>query len=77
MALSPSVAEAIVSVGLDPEAVESLVRSTIAEDLDGGVDVTSEATVPADQQSTMDLVSRAAGVVAGVPVAAAVFDVVD
>ena len=76
MALSPSVAEAIVSVGLDPEAVESLVRSTIAEDLDGGVDVTSEATVPADQQSTMDLVSRAAGVVAGVPVAAAVFDVV-
>ncbi|HET7902861.1 MAG TPA: carboxylating nicotinate-nucleotide diphosphorylase, partial [Candidatus Nanopelagicales bacterium] len=40
------------------------------------VDVTSAATVPADQRSTLDLVARATGVVAGIPVAAAVFDVV-
>ena len=42
--------------------------ATVAEDLDGGVDVTSAATVPADQRSTMDLVdARHAGVAAGDP----------
>ena len=76
MGLSTSVASAITDAGLDSQAIERLVRATIDEDLDGGVDVTSEATVPASQRSTMDLVSRAEGVVAGVPVAAAVFDVV-
>ena len=74
MGLSTSVASAITDAGLDSQAIERLVRATIDEDLDGGVDVTSEATVPASQRSTMDLVSRAEGVVAGVPVAAAVFD---
>ncbi|MEK9810640.1 MAG: carboxylating nicotinate-nucleotide diphosphorylase, partial [Candidatus Nanopelagicales bacterium] len=35
---------------------------------------TSVATVPADQRGALDLVARAAGVVAGIPIAAAVFD---
>lgn len=61
--------------GLDVEAVDALVRATLAEDLGGGVDVTSVATVPADQRSTLDLTARAAGVVAGVPVAGRVFEV--
>ena len=37
--------------------------------------MTSVATVPFDQESTADLVARADGVVAGLPVAAAVFEV--
>lgn len=61
--------------GLDVEAVDALVRATLAEDLGGGVDVTSVATVPADQRATLDLTARAAGVVAGVPVAGRVFEV--
>ena len=74
MTLRPSIAGAIEAAGLDPEYVDALVRATVTEDLDGGVDVTSAATVPADQRSTMDLVTRGYGVVAGIPVAAAVFD---
>ncbi len=76
MTLQHGTVAAIEAAGLDPAYVEALVRSTIAEDLDGGVDVTSAATVPAEQRSTMDLVARASGVVAGLPVAAAVFDAV-
>jgi nicotinate-nucleotide pyrophosphorylase (carboxylating) len=76
VSLSPTVVGALEAAGLDPAAVEALVRSTVAEDLDGGVDVTSAATVPADQRSVLDLVARAEGVAAGVPVAAAVFDAV-
>jgi nicotinate-nucleotide pyrophosphorylase (carboxylating) len=59
--------------GLDPHAVRALCRAALAEDLDGGVDVTSEATVPHDQRSRLRLVARSAGVVAGVPVAAVAF----
>jgi nicotinate-nucleotide pyrophosphorylase (carboxylating) len=76
MSLRPTVVAAIEAAGLDPSYVEDLISRTVAEDLDGGVDVTSAATVPADQRSTMDLVTRASGVAAGIPVAAAVFDVV-
>ncbi|HET8970564.1 MAG TPA: carboxylating nicotinate-nucleotide diphosphorylase [Candidatus Nanopelagicales bacterium] len=54
----------------------AVVERAIAEDLAGGVDVTSAATVPVSHRSTLDLVARAAGVVAGAPVAAAVFDLV-
>jgi nicotinate-nucleotide pyrophosphorylase (carboxylating) len=59
--------------------VERLVRVALAEDLGGpdGVDVTSAATIPADQTNTADLIARADGVVAGLPVAAAVFEALD
>ncbi len=76
MSLRPNAIDALEAAGLDPAYVEALVRSTVAEDLDGGVDVTSAATVPAEQRSTLDLVARGTGVAAGVPVAAAVFDAV-
>lgn len=69
-----TVTDALVAAGLDPAEVDALIRATIAEDLRGGVDVTSVATVPERQRSTMDLTARAAGVVAGVPVAARVFE---
>jgi nicotinate-nucleotide pyrophosphorylase (carboxylating) len=58
---------------LDRAAVSKIVRATLEEDLAGGVDVTSEATIPADQQATGELVARADGVVAGLAVAEEVF----
>ncbi len=62
--------------GLDPDAVAALVRAAVAEDLMGGVDVTSVATIDADQRSVATFAARRAGVVAGLPVAAAVIDAV-
>jgi nicotinate-nucleotide pyrophosphorylase (carboxylating) len=76
VSLSPGIADALEAAGLDPAAIEALARSAVEEDLDGGVDVTSAATVPAQQRSVLDLVARRPGTVAGIPVAAAVFDVV-
>jgi nicotinate-nucleotide pyrophosphorylase (carboxylating) len=72
MTLPPDLADRLRAAGLDPAYVEDLVRAALDEDLAGGVDVTSEATVPADGQGTADLVARADGVVAGLPVAEAV-----
>jgi nicotinate-nucleotide pyrophosphorylase (carboxylating) len=66
----------LASAGLDPDDLETLIRRAVDEDLDGGVDVTTVATVPGGQRATLDLVARRPGVVAGVPVAAAVFSYV-
>jgi nicotinate-nucleotide pyrophosphorylase (carboxylating) len=75
--MNPTTEAALRTVGLDPEQVERIVRTALAEDLGpDGVDVTSAATVPADQVDTADLVARADGVLAGLPVALAVFDLV-
>ena len=71
--LPPDIDSAITAAGLDPAAISDLVDRALAEDLDGGVDVTSVATVPAEQQSVLDLVAKGSGVIAGAPVAAAVF----
>jgi nicotinate-nucleotide pyrophosphorylase (carboxylating) len=60
--------------GLDMAEVERVVYTALAEDLgDPPRDVTSESTIPADQSDTAELVARAPGVVAGLPVAAQVF----
>lgn len=62
--------------GLDPDAVAAVVRMAVAEDLAGGIDVTTTATVPADQRSVATFGARREGVVAGLPVAAAVVEAV-
>ncbi len=60
--------------GLDLAEVERIVYTALAEDLgDPPRDVTSEATIAAGQVDTAELVARADGVVAGLPVAAQVF----
>ncbi|HWB38157.1 MAG TPA: carboxylating nicotinate-nucleotide diphosphorylase, partial [Rugosimonospora sp.] len=65
----------LTAVGLPAGEVEEIVRRTLAEDLGpDGLDVTSVATIPADQRDTADLVARASGVVAGLAVARAVFE---
>jgi nicotinate-nucleotide pyrophosphorylase (carboxylating) len=59
---------------LDPEVARAVAAAALAEDLAGGVDVTTEATVPAGLVGRARLVARDGGVVAGLPVAAAVFE---
>ncbi len=71
--LGPTLTAMLRDAGLDPDDVVRLIRAALDEDLDGGVDVTTVATVPLDQRATLDLTARRPGVVAGVPVAAAVF----
>jgi nicotinate-nucleotide pyrophosphorylase (carboxylating) len=71
--LSTELSAALTAVGLDPDDVVAVVRRALDEDLDGGVDVTSAATVPDEQRSVLDLVARVPGTVAGVPVALVVF----
>jgi nicotinate-nucleotide pyrophosphorylase (carboxylating) len=66
----------LTAAGLDPAAVQRVIEVALAEDLPGGVDVTTVACVPADHRSQVDLVARESGVLAGGPVAAAVFDLV-
>jgi len=74
--LTPDLTGRLRAAGLDPAAVEALARAALDEDLAGGVDVTSEATVAAGQVSTADFVVRGDGVVAGLGVAEAVMQVV-
>ena len=68
--------EALTGAGLDPAEVVRVVRRALEEDLALGPDVTTESTVPADARASGDVVPRVPGVLAGVPVAAAVFDLV-
>jgi nicotinate-nucleotide pyrophosphorylase (carboxylating) len=59
--------------GLEPELVQALVDLAISEDLMGGTDVTSLATIPETQISQIDLITRKPGVIAGIDIAALVF----
>ena len=69
-------AAALSAAGLDPVEVEGVVRRALEEDLALGPDVTTESTVSPRAQATGDIVPRSPGMLAGVPVAAAVFDLV-
>jgi nicotinate-nucleotide pyrophosphorylase (carboxylating) len=71
--VNSSLAERLRSAGLDPVAVAGFVGAALAEDLAGGSDVTTAATVAPGATGRADLVARSAGVVAGLPVAAAAF----
>lgn len=75
-AVSEPIAQLLQRAGLEVHQVITIIRTALAEDLDGGVDVTSAATVPAEQQAAIALVSRQVGTLAGVPVAAAAFEVI-
>jgi nicotinate-nucleotide pyrophosphorylase (carboxylating) len=74
--LSEATRSRLLGAGVDPDAVAAVVRAAVAEDLMGGHDVTSVATVPADQRSTATFGSRGEGVVAGLAVAAATIETV-
>ena len=49
-----------------------LIKASLAEDLAGGADITSEATISADANSLADFVARMDGVIAGSNIAHAV-----
>jgi nicotinate-nucleotide pyrophosphorylase (carboxylating) len=53
---------------LPPGYGARLMRDALAEDLDGGVDVTSVATIPPGMHSTGRFVTRSAGTVAGLAI---------
>ncbi|MFM7410947.1 MAG: carboxylating nicotinate-nucleotide diphosphorylase [Actinomycetota bacterium] len=72
--LSPQLDRLLHDVGLPPAYVEALIRHTILEDLDGGNDVTTHSTVPRDHRSEVVFTARKPGCVAGVPVVAAVLE---
>ena len=54
--------------------IEKLISMALAEDLAGGVDITSVATIGADQVGVAEYRLREAGVVSGIPVAIAVLN---
>ena len=70
--MPPALLEELTSCGLDPRQVHAAVAGAVAEDLPGE-DVTSAATLDPDETGWADLVARADGVVAGLPVAELVF----
>jgi nicotinate-nucleotide pyrophosphorylase (carboxylating) len=71
--MNERIAARLRAAGLDPAAVAELAVAALTEDLAGGIDVTTAATVPATAFGQADVVARSAGVVAGLPVAEAVF----
>ena len=76
MTLSPATLSALAEADLDAEYVAALATAAIEEDLAGGVDVTSVATVPSALSGTAAFTARGSGVVAGIPVAMVVLDTV-
>lgn len=60
----------------DPLFDTALVRRALAEDVGRG-DVTTEATIPAGTRASGRIVAREAGVIAGLPVAALTFSLLD
>lgn len=66
----------LTAAGLNADDVVALVRNTVLEDLAGGVDITSVATVPLEQRSVVTFGSRAHGCIAGIDIAAAAVEIV-
>jgi nicotinate-nucleotide pyrophosphorylase (carboxylating) len=61
------------AAGLDAEAVAAVAAAALAEDLAGGIDETTAATVPAATTGQAALVAHSPGVVAGLAVVRVVF----
>jgi nicotinate-nucleotide pyrophosphorylase (carboxylating) len=76
MTLSPAAVRALGAAGLDLGDTEAIVARALEEDFRYGADVTSVATAPAGARVTGDVVARQAGVIAGLPVALVVADLV-
>ena len=74
--ISAPLRSALAAAGLDPGGVAAVIDTALAEDLRDGPDVTTTATVPAEQSSVAAITPRQPGVLAGGPVALAVFETV-
>jgi len=60
-----------------PLLVEPLVRTALLEDIAHGGDLTTDAIIPGDRRARARIVARRDGVVAGLPIAATAFSLVD
>ena len=67
----------LLSAGLEPAEVVRVIQAGLAEDLAEGADVTTTATIPTGSAGVANLVTRGAGVIAGLPVIEAVFRIAD
>ncbi len=72
--IRPATKQALREAGLDPDDVLAVIRRGVEEDLGTAGDLTSTATVAADARLVCRYVPRAAGVIAGMPVLAAIVD---
>ncbi len=61
---------------LNLRSIDGLVELALAEDIGIG-DITTEATVPIEQQGTGVITAKSGGIIAGLPVAARVFEKLD
>ena len=57
--------------------IEEIVKAALLEDLGRAGDITSQATIPADATATAVLNAREDGVIAGLPLAKAAFEMMD
>lgn len=64
-------------MSVDPRRFEALLRAALDEDLAAAGDLTTEAVVDRSVRATADLVARRTGTVAGLPLAAHVFRLVE
>lgn len=71
---SPQLNSKIAGYGLTEANISNLIQLAIAEDLAGGSDITSNATVTPEQISTAEFRNRKPGVISGLLVAAAVLE---
>lgn len=62
---------------LDDVLLQPLVSAALQEDLGRRGDITSQATIPADQQAKLIIKSRDAGVVCGIDLARLTFAIID
>ncbi len=62
---------------MDASRFDSLILAALDEDLAEAGDLTTEAVIPASAESEAVIVARAAGVIAALPVAARVFEILD
>ncbi|MFD1539088.1 L-aspartate oxidase [Nonomuraea guangzhouensis] len=69
----PRLAQELAAAGLNPAEIDALIDRALDEDLQEAGDVTSLATIPAEQRAIADVVARKDGIVAGLAVAEAVF----
>ena len=75
MTFSKGLIELIHSAGLNAENIARIAQAAIDEDLNGATDVTSVATIPEDQLGVAQFSNRKSGVIAGVPVVAALLEI--
>jgi len=75
MTFSKSLNELILSAGLSVENIARIAQAAIDEDLNGSTDVTSVAIIPEEQLAVAQFINRKSGVIAGVPVVAALLEI--